>query len=305
MDAVAHGLRVCTICRFTGLAQACNARKEFRAREETGMPDTNTKRTSLIDVQAQANFCGRPIQKVGVTNIRHPLSFSSSGKVQSSVGIWQLLVSLAGDKRGTHMSRFMEILSGIGDSLTIQSLVETCEEVRLRLLADDTFLVVDFPWFVEKTAPVSKARGKIDFDVRIEISRGTSNDCTVTVRVPATSLCPCSKSISDFGAHNQRCELTVAVRFAEGEAVSLEELFRIAENSASAQLYSVIKREDEKQVTEEAYKNPKFVEDTVRDLAEALHDDARIRWYRCASENFESIHNHDAYAQIECDKAAI
>ena len=170
------------------------------------------------------------------------------------------------------------------------------------MAADDAYLKVDFPWFIEKTAPVSESKGKIDSDVQIEIARGTSNHCTVTIKVPATSLCPCSKLISEFGAHNQRCELTVSVRFAEGESVSLEELFKIAEDSASAQVYSVIKRDDEKRVTEEAYENPKFVEDTVRELADSLQRDPRIRWYRCSSENFESIHNHNAFAQIESDK---
>ena len=189
------------------------------------------------------------------------------------------------------------------DVQTIASLGEVCEQIRQRVAADDAFLQVDFPWFVEKAAPVSKSKGKIDSDVRIEISRGTSNACTVTIKIPATSLCPCSKMISEFGAHNQRCELTVSVRFAEGESVSLEELFKIAERSASAQVYSVLKRSDEKQVTEEAYENPKFVEDTVRELADSLQRDPRIRWYRCSSENFESIHCHNAFAQIESNKS--
>ena len=267
------------------------------------MPTATTKRESLDDVQSQENFRGPAIQSVGVTNIRYPFTFRSADTTQPTVGTWNLFVSLAGDKRGTHMSRFMEVLSGRDEVLTVESLLETCEQIRSRLVADDASMSLEFPWFIEKSAPVSGAKGKLDIDVQIEISRGSSNDCTLTLKVPATSLCPCSKQISDFGAHNQRCELTASIRFTDGETISLEELYRIVEETASAPVYSVIKREDEKWVTEQAWENPKFVEDTVRDLAEALHRDSRIRWYRCSAENYESIHNHDAYARIECDKA--
>jgi GTP cyclohydrolase I len=266
------------------------------------MPTSQPTTKTLPDVQSETDFRGRSIQKVGVSNIRFPFSLQSSTTAQSTIGMWQMYVSLAENKRGTHMSRFMEILSSIVEVQTVTSLVEVCEQMQQRLGADDAFLKVDFPWFVEKTAPVSKSKGKLDFDVQVDVSSGTTSDCVVTIKVPATSLCPCSKKISEFGAHNQRCEIAISVRFAEGENISLEELFQIAEDSASAQVYSVIKRDDEKQVTEAAYENPKFVEDTVRDLADVLERDARISWYRCSSENFESIHNHDAFAQIESDK---
>jgi len=264
---------------------------------QSSPPTTN----SLPDVQSQQGFCGRAIQKVGVTNIRFPFCFQSQTE-QNTVGTWRMFVSLEQNKRGTHMSRFMEILSSTKDTQTLESLAEMCEQVRLRLDAEDAYIQIDFPWFVDKTAPVSESKGKLDFDVQINLSSGMSDDCKVTIKVPATSLCPCSKLISDFGAHNQRCELTVAVRFAQGESVSLEELIRMAENSASAQVFSVIKRNDEKRVTEAAYENPKFVEDTVRDLANSLQNDSRIKWYFCSSENFESIHNHNAFAQIQSDK---
>jgi len=263
------------------------------------MPQLSSQ--SLPDVQGERDSRGRAIQKVGISNVRHPFQFCSSKAVSPTVGVWHLMASLGKDERGTHMSRFMEILSGLKEPQTIESLVEVSDQIRERLSAEDAFLTVNFPWFVEKTAPVSKSKGLLDFDVQIEIARGTSNGCTVTLKVPATSLCPCSKSISKYGAHNQRCELTVSVRFAEGETISLEELFRITEESASAQLFSVIKRDDEKWVTEQAYENPKFVEDAVRDLADSLERDSRIQWYRCSSENFESIHNHDAFAMIESD----
>lgn len=266
------------------------------------MSSSQTAPETLPDVQSQQNFRGQAIQKVGVSGIRFPFCLDSANTTGHTIGLWQMYVSLTENERGTHMSRFMEMLSGLQEPQTIASLVELCEQIRLRLSAEDAFLKVDFPWFIEKAAPVSQSRGKIDFDVQVEISRGTSNTCTTTLKVPATSLCPCSKTISDFGAHNQRCEITVSVRFNEGEMVSIEELFQIAEDSASAPLYSVLKRDDEKHVTEAAYENPKFVEDTVRGLADALQRDSRIRWYRCSSENFESIHNHNAFAQIESDK---
>jgi GTP cyclohydrolase I len=212
--------------------------------------------------------------------------------------LWELAVSLAGDKRGTHMSRFLEVLSEFSEIQTVETIGEMCAKIKERLKAKDAFLTLEFPWFIEKTAPVSKRIGKLDIDVRISISASIAIETEVSIKVPATSLCPCSKQISKYGAHNQRCELTLAVRFEEGKTVSLEELFEIAESSASAPVFSVIKREDEKHVTEQAYENPKFCEDTARDLAELLNSDTRIKWYKCSVENFESIHSHNAFAEI-------
>ena len=263
------------------------------------MPNTTTTMKTLPDVQSESDFRGRSIQKVGVSNVRFPFCFQSLNARQSTIGMWEMFVSLEENRRGTHMSRLMEILSSLTETQTVESLVDACQQVRQRLSASDAFLDVCFPWFIEKTAPASKSKGMVDMDVKLAIAQGTTSDCTVSVRVPATSLCPCSKSISIYGAHNQRCEITVAVRLVEGATISLEELFRIAESSASAQLFSVIKRDDERWVTEHAYENPKFVEDTVRDLADSLERDPRIQWYQCSSENFESIHNHNAFDQIE------
>ncbi len=203
------------------------------------------------------------------------------------------------------MSRFMEILSELRGEQTPERLGEACEQIRSRLHSEDAWLSVEFPWFIDKPAPVTGVIGKLDIDVRVSVCRGTANQTTLTIKVPATSLCPCSKKISDYGAHNQRCEMIASVRFVEGETVSVEELFQIVEQAASAQVFPIIKREDEKHVTEQAWDNPKFVEDSVRDLAKSLTNDARICWFRCSSENFESIHNHNAYAEIEFDKAAI
>lgn len=253
---------------------------------------------NLPDVQSQTGFHSLPIHKVGVSDVRYPVRFDSSGSTQSTTGLWEMAVSLAGDKRGTHMSRFLEVLSEFNETLTVEILGEMCAKIKERLIAEDAFLSLEFPWFIEKTAPVSKRIGKLDFDVKISISAGSSIKTEVSIRVPATSLCPCSKQISKYGAHNQRCELTVSVRFEKGETISLEELFQIAESTASAPVFSVIKRDDEKYVTEQAYENPKFCEDTVRDLAELLNSDTRISWYKCSVENFESIHSHNAFAEI-------
>lgn len=253
---------------------------------------------NLPDVQSEVDFRGLPIHRVGVTDVRYPVKFGSSGNTQSTTGLWEMAVSLSGDKRGTHMSRFLEILSEFTGTQTVDSLQEMCADIKDRLTAENAFLTVEFPWFIEKVAPVSNRPGKLDFDVKISVSTGSSTATEVSIKVPATSLCPCSKQISKYGAHNQRCELTLSVRFADGEMISLEELFLIAERSASAPLFSVIKRADEKHVTEQAYENPKFCEDTVRDLAESLNSDERINSYKCSVENFESIHSHNAFAEI-------
>jgi GTP cyclohydrolase I len=262
-------------------------------------------KTTLPDVQSETSIRGGRIDKVGVTGIRHPLCFRSDEVAQMTIGNWQLHVSLASDQRGTHMSRFMEILSELDGEQTLESLGQTGEQVRRRLESDEAYLVVDFPWFISKSAPVTGASAKLDIDCQISVRRGLEkNQTTLTIKVPATSLCPCSKKISDYGAHNQRCELTASVRFADGQSMSIEELFNMAEQAASAQVFPIIKREDEKRVTEQAWDNPKFVEDSVRDLATSLSGDPRIIWFRCSSENFESIHNHNAHAEIEMDKSS-
>ena len=200
------------------------------------------------------------------------------------------------------MSRFLEVLNEYHEELSSDTLVEICGSMREKLKSQDAFLDLTFPYFIDKKAPVTGQSGKLDFDVRFEIAAGTLNDFIMTLKVPATSLCPCSKEISEYGAHNQRCEMTVKVRIADGVHLWIEELFGMIEKCASTQVFSVLKRPDEKWVTERAYENPKFVEDIVRDMAVALNADDRIEWYQCFSENFESIHNHNAYAFIECDK---
>jgi GTP cyclohydrolase I len=177
--------------------------------------------------------------------------------------------------------------------------------MRERLEAETSLLELRFPYFIHKKAPITGSKGMLDIVVTFECTATTTgHDFIMGLKVPATSLCPCSKEISAYGAHNQRCEMQVKVRFAKGKFMWIEELFTLVENAASAQVFAVLKRPDEKFVTERAYDNPKFVEDIVRDLAVALDGEDRIAWYQCDSENFESIHNHNAYAFVERDKRA-
>lgn len=263
------------------------------------MNHAKTEQRPLPDTQSEQDFRGHFIEQVGVSGIEYPFQFSSGKQIQSTIGSWQLSVSLAKSERGTHMSRFMETLSELDSPVTLERLKEVCGQIRSRLMTDNAYLEVQFPWFLEKSAPSTGRSGLIDLKVKIEISTGITKDCLLSLTVPATSLCPCSKSISDFGAHNQRCHLDVTVRLTDTRSISICELARMTESAASAQVFSVIKRSDEKVITEQAYLNPKFAEDSVRDLASILKNDERIGWFRCRVENFESIHNHNAFAQIQ------
>ncbi|MEM9368971.1 MAG: GTP cyclohydrolase FolE2 [Planctomycetota bacterium] len=261
----------------------------------------------LPDIQSTGDARRVAINKVGVTNIRYPISLRTPGEgkgntFQSTVANINMFVSLPHSEKGTHMSRFLEVLNERHEELCSDSLAEIAVAMRQKLEASDAFLEVTFPYFIDKTAPVTGKSGKLDIDVTFELTSGTVDDFVMTLKVPATSLCPCSKEISDYGAHNQRCEMTVKVRVAEGVNLWIEELFGMIEQCASTQVFSVLKRPDEKWVTEKAYENPKFVEDIVRDLAVTLRDDERIVWFQCCSENFESIHSHNAYAMVEHDK---
>ena len=258
---------------------------------------------TLPDVQSFRDDRRIAINKVGVTEVSFPVQVASHFKVeagtQPSVATMDMFVSLPSDQKGTHMSRFMQLLRDWDQPLEPSSIIGLCEAIRERLQAADAFLKLRFPYFVERLAPVTQESGVLRIDAEFEVSRGNENDLVMTLKGPATSLCPCSKQISDRGAHNQRCELTVSVRCPEGEMISIEDLFGIMEGAASTQVFPVLKRPDEKHVTEDAYDHPKFVEDIVRDLADGLAGDDRIVWYRCSSENFESIHQHNAFALIE------
>jgi len=267
----------------------------------------SASQAALPDIQSTGDKRKIAIDKVGVKGIRYPITLRTPGHgdgtgVAHTVASVNMYVALPHDQKGTHMSRFLEVLNEHHESLSSDTLSEVCRSMRERLKAEEVHLELTFPYFIDKKAPVTGQPGKLDIDVTFEMSSNGVDDFVMTMKVPATSLCPCSKEISKYGAHNQRCEMTVKVRVAEGQHLWIEDLFSIVEKCASTQVFSVLKRPDEKWVTEQAYENPKFVEDIVRDMAVALNVDDRIIWYQCSSENFESIHNHNAYAFIERDK---
>ena len=255
----------------------------------------------MPDVQSHADFRQVAINKVGVKEIRHPITLArKDGGVLNTVADINMFVSLPSERKGTHMSRFLEILNSYRDGIEPSRLMELCRELRHRLDADVSHVEMDFTYFISKSAPVTGREGLMDYKVKFTCESGPKEDLVMSVAAKATSLCPCSKEISEFGAHNQRCLITADVRF-EG-MLWIEELAEIVESAASCHVYPVLKRPDEKFVTEEAFLNPKFVEDIVRDLAMAMNRDDRITWYHIQSENFESIHSHNAYAEITRNK---
>jgi len=256
----------------------------------------------IPDVQSSADTRQLAINKVGIKSIRHPIVVSDKSEgVQHTIATFNMYVHLPHNFKGTHMSRFVQILNQHGREITVESFESILREMVEKLEAQSGYIEMSFPYFVNKTAPVSGVQSLLDYDVTFtgEIVEGEYR-FTMKVLVPVTSLCPCSKEISERGAHNQRSHVTLTVR-TKG-AVWIEDVVRIAEEQASSELYGLLKRPDEKFVTERAYDNPKFVEDMVRDVAAALNADGRIEAYIVESENFESIHNHSAYALIERDK---
>jgi GTP cyclohydrolase I len=257
---------------------------------------------SIPDVQSSVDTRHLAINKVGIKSIRHPVVVKDkSVGVQHTIATFNMYVHLPHNFKGTHMSRFVQILNQHGREISVESFESILREMTDKLEAKSGYIEMAFPYFVNKTAPVSGVQSLLDYDVTFigEIVEGKYN-FTMKVLVPVTSLCPCSKEISERGAHNQRSHVTLTVR--TKSAVWIEDLVRFAEEQASCELYGLLKRPDEKFVTERAYDNPKFVEDMVRDVAAALNADNRIEAFVVESENFESIHNHSAYALIEHDK---
>ncbi|WP_334032619.1 GTP cyclohydrolase FolE2 [Burkholderia gladioli] len=257
---------------------------------------------AMPDVQSTVDTRQIPIQRVGVKAVRHPLTVrTASGEIQPSVGTWNLDVHLPAEQKGTHMSRFVALLEDNREPLGPEALWGLLASMLDKLEAVAGRIEVTFPYFVSKTAPVSGVKSLLDYEVTLagEVRNGATR-LFLKVLVPVTSLCPCSKKISQYGAHNQRSHVTIDAEL-DGE-VAVEELIRIAEEEASCELWGLLKRPDEKFVTERAYENPKFVEDLVRDVAQRLNADERIVAYVLEAENFESIHNHSAYALIERDK---
>ncbi|MEM7476527.1 MAG: GTP cyclohydrolase FolE2 [Planctomycetota bacterium] len=261
----------------------------------------------LPDVQAYADSRNLKIDKVGVTQVPWPFRFSPTSKAtelaQSTVGSVDMFVTLPADKKGTHMSRFVQLLRDCDQTFHYENLIIFFRQLQERLGASQVSGTLRFPFFMERSAPVTGELGKLQIQVAIDIELGEKSTLRTTIKGPATSLCPCSKEISAYGAHNQRCELSASVVFEEGCEVGVDELFEMIEKAASCSVYPTLKRTDEKSVTEAAYDNPKFVEDIVRDMAVILKEDSRIAWFRCGSENFESIHQHNAFAQIEFSRS--
>lgn len=256
----------------------------------------------IEDVQGRADTRRIPINKVGIKDIFHPVRVSDrAGGDQHTVARFNMYVNLPQDFKGTHMSRFVEILHNHEHEISVKSFREMLSEMTHHLDADAGHIEMEFPYFINKEAPISGVKSLMNYQASfIGEHKNGKNSMTLKVVVPVTSLCPCSKKISDRGAHNQRSHVTISARI-EG-FMWLEELVDIVEEEASCELYGILKRPDEKFVTERAYDNPKFVEDIVRDIAVRLNNQDRVRGYVVESENFESIHNHSAYALIEKDK---
>ena len=262
----------------------------------------NQMPSQMEDVQGRADTRRIAIDKVGIKDIRHPVRVSDrSGGEQHTIASFNMYVNLPHNFKGTHMSRFVEILNRHEREITVQSFKQMLSEMTELLEAEAGHIEMRFPYFVNKAAPVSGVQSLMDYDVTFigEIRDGEPH-MNIKVVVPVTSLCPCSKKISDRGAHNQRSHVTVDVR--TRDFLWIEELIDIVEQEASCELYGLLKRPDEKHVTERAYDNPKFVEDMVRDVAARLNAHERVGAYVVESENFESIHNHSAYAMIVNDK---
>ena len=265
----------------------------------------NSDTLSIPDVQSTLDTRPIAIQKVGVKGVRHPLKIQTKNGIQSSVGTWNMYVRLPDQKKGTHMSRFIALLEEFTGSdsepLNTEVFNQLIRDMLKLLDAESGCIELSFPFFMTKAAPVSGVKSLMDYEVGFigEMKEGVI-ETTLKVLVPVTSLCPCSKEISAYGAHNQRSHITVKALLKND--LPVEELITRIEAQASCELFGLLKRPDEKYVTEHAYDNPKFVEDLVRDVACMLNRDERIMSYTLEAENFESIHNHSAYACIEFDK---
>ena len=257
---------------------------------------------TMADVQGSEDTRQIAINKVGIKSIRHPVKvLDKSGGVQHTIAMFNMYVSLPHNFKGTHMSRFVEILNSHEREISVENFPAMLRDMVEKLEAKSGHIEMNFPYFINKAAPVSGVQSLMDYDVTLigDICDGEIVS-TIKVVVPVTSLCPCSKKISERGAHNQRSHVTVTVRI--NAHLWIEELVQLVEREASCELFGLLKRPDEKYVTERAYDNPKFVEDMVRDVAARLNTEMRIDTYIVESENFESIHNHSAYALIESDK---
>jgi GTP cyclohydrolase I len=257
----------------------------------------------LHDAQSSRDTRELRIDKVGVRGLRFPIQVRDrTRRVQNTVATLGMFVDLPKEFKGTHMSRFVEVLNAHGNVIHVENIEDILRELQQKLHSATSHLEIEFPYFMQKKSPVSRKASLMDYVARFDASAcGKEIDFVLTVKVNVTTLCPCSKAISRHGAHNQRGEVTVALRFKK--IVWIEEVIAIVEASASSELYALLKRQDEKAVTERAYENPVFVEDLVRNVALRLNAHPLVTWYRVEAENFESIHNHNAYACIVKDGA--
>ena len=257
----------------------------------------------MEDIQNHKDNRNIDIDQVGVKGIRYPITVldKDMGKQQTVAKI-NMYVNLPRYYKGTHMSRFVEVLNEHSRRISLQNFSAILLEVKDRLNAESAHMEITFPYFINKAAPVSGSEGLMEYKCTFKGSLNKGTDLVIMINVPISTLCPCSKEISEFGAHNQRGEVRLQVRFKK--FVWIEDLIRLVEKAASSDVYSVLKREDEKFVTEAAYNNPMFVEDIVREIALNLNNDPNITWFAVESENFESIHNHNAYAYVEKRKTS-
>jgi GTP cyclohydrolase I len=253
----------------------------------------------LHDMQSRRDHRELKIDKVGVRGLRFPIQVRDrTRRVQNTVATLGMFVDLPKEFKGTHMSRFVEVLNAHGNIIHVENIAEILRELQQKLNSTTSHLEIEFPYFMSKKSPVSRKDSLMDYIARFDAAAcGRDIDFVLTVKVNVTTLCPCSKAIARYGAHNQRGEVTVALRFKK--IVWIEEVIGIIEAAASSELYALLKRQDEKHVTERAYENPVFVEDLVRNVALRLNAHPLVTWYRVEAENHESIHNHNAYACIE------
>lgn len=262
-------------------------------------PENYTNCKDIVDVQNKHDSRNIPIQKVGVKSVRYPILINTNTGPQASIGNFNMYVQLPADKKGTHMSRFIELLEKFNTPFDTETIEVFVKDMCQRLEAKSGEVSFSASMFIVKKAPVSGLQSLLDIKVDLTAKMMPNNEVEtfVTVFVPVTSLCPCSKAISEYGAHNQRSEITIKAQTTG--ILPIEDLVSIAESEASCEVYGLLKRNDEKFVTEKAYENPKFVEDIVRDIASKLQQEKRIAAFTVCSENFESIHNHSAFASID------
>ncbi len=256
-------------------------------------------KAKLHDKQSERDHRQLRIDKVGVRGLRFPVQVRDKERaLQDTIATIGMFVDLPQEFKGTHMSRFIEVLNAHGSMVHVENITDILYAMQTRLNAATAHLEMEFPYFMVKKAPATRMKSVMDYTARFDATAcGKEIDFKLTVIVPVTTLCPCSKAISRYGAHNQRGNVTVQIR--SSKAVWIEDLIAVVESSASSELFSLLKRQDEKAVTERAYENPVFVEDLVRNVAVKLNAHPDVTWYKVEAENYESIHNHNAYACIE------